>query len=102
MASLKKIIYIVGINTVNDDIKFMSMRQIADHLDDEEGDYAVRYNRVSSQISQFRKLFNLKRIGGRKFFRLSPQGTKFFNKIKDIYDPVLDKLLISPDKIEVI
>ncbi len=96
MASLKKIVYIVGTVTSGDDSKYMTARDIGTHFDDEDN----ILNRVRSQI-QGCNLFAVKRIGGRNFWKLNKNGEKYFNNIKDSYDPVTDKLLFQADKIEV-
>ena len=97
MASLKKIIYIIGEVTLGDDTKYMSIRDICTYFDDETN----CYSRISSQLYGHPNLFTSKKLGGRIFWKLNANGRNYLSKFKDSYDPITDKLLFQPDKIEV-
>lgn len=104
MVSLKKVIYVVGTATGNDDTKYMSYNDICTYFDisEEGGDSVTLLNRVRSQVNAYKNLFAVKRIGRRRIlFKLNANGKRYFNKIKDFYDPITDRLLFQPDKIEV-
>ena len=101
MASLKKIMYVIGSFTLDDENKYMSVKDISQHFD-EDCDYTTLCNRLRSQLINHKNIFAIKRVGGRIFWRLNANGKNYLNKFKDVYDPVTDRLLFQPDKIEVI
>lgn len=104
MVSLKKVIYIVGTVTGDDNNKYMSFNDICTYIDiDQEGCDPVALNsRVRSQVNAYKNLFAVKRISNRRIlFRLNANGKRYFNKIKDFYDPINDRLLFQPERIEV-
>ena len=59
------------------------------------------YNRISSQITNHPNLFSKKMVWGRIFWKLNANGRNYLNKFKDSFDPINDKFLFEPDKIEV-
>lgn len=100
MPSLRKILYIIGTVTDGDDTKYMSVKDVCLHINDNE-DERVTINRVFSQVNAHKNLFATKRIGKNVLWRLNLNGKKYLNKFKDFYDPNTDRLLFQPDKIEV-
>ena len=100
MASLKKIIYVIGSLTLDDESKYMSVKDISQHFD-EDCDHNTLRDRIRSQLVNHRNIFAIKRIGGRTFWRLNANGKKYLNKFKDDYDSITDRMLFQPDKIEV-
>lgn len=101
MASLKKILYVIGLATNGDDTKYMSINDICEHFSDESSNHKVLANRINSQIGHHMNLFAVKRIGKRKFWKLNANGNNYLNKFKDVYDPNTDRMLFQPDRIEV-
>lgn len=102
MASLKKILYVIGLATNGDDTKYMSIKDISDHFSDESSDYKIIANRINSQICSHMNLFAVKRIGKRKYWKLNANGKNYLDKFKDFFDPNTDRMLFQPAKIEVI
>lgn len=96
MASLKKILYIIGVATDGDESKFISIPDICTHFDEDN-----IYSRVSSQLNHHPNLFAKKIVGGRNFWKLNANGKNYLNKFKDSYDPVTDRFLFQVSKIEV-
>lgn len=100
MISLKRLVYYIG-DVTHDEETYMSVKDMCNFFPDEGCDYQTIYNRIASQINGHRNMFAVKKDNGRNFWRLSANGYRYLNKFKDVYDPVTDKLLFQPEKIEV-
>jgi len=100
MISLKRIVYYIDEATSEKD-EYMSIKDICGYFSNEDCDHITMANRISSQIHSHRNMFAVKKVIGRNFWRLSANGYRYLNKFKDSYDPITDKILFQPDKIEV-
>jgi len=100
MVSLKRLLYIIGTVTGDDDTKYMSFNEICSYFD-ENCDHSTLLSRVRSQVNAHKNLFAIKRIGRNIFWRLNANGKNYLNKFKDAYDPNTDRMLFQPEKIEV-
>lgn len=97
MASLKKVIYIIDLLTSGDKDKFVSAREISLYFED-EGKQA--FDRVRSELNSCRPYFNIKRVKGRVFYRLSSNGNNYLDIFINTYDPVTDTVIMKPLNIE--
>ena len=101
MVSLKKLLYVVGTVTGDDDNKYMTFRDMCTHFDECDV-YETLLSRVRSQVNAHKNLFAVKRVGGRVFWKLNANGRNYLNKFKDSYDPINDRLLFKAENIEVL
>lgn len=101
MISLKRVVYFVD-DATSDEDTYMSIKDISTYFTDEDCDHKTVINRINSQIYNNRNLFTVKKIKGKVFWRLSANGYRYLNKFKDSYDPITDKLLFQPERIEVL
>ena len=101
MISLKRLVYYIDGATSEKD-KYISIKDMSIFFINEDCDYKTILNRIKNQLHGHRNMFAVNKIKGRVFWRLSANGYRYFNKWKDIYDPILDVVLILPNKIEVI
>ena len=100
MVSLKKLLYIVGTVTGNDDNKYMSFREMCSYFD-EGCDYKHLLSRVRSQVNSHENLFAIKRVGKRNvLWRLNANGKKYLDKFINSFDPVAD-IDLNPSKNQV-
>jgi hypothetical protein len=98
MASLNKIIYVLG-EVLSDDIsKYMSVNELSKYFSEEDNNK----NRIRNQLKGNFRFFSLKKVGKGVYYRLNGNGKNYYDRIKDVYDINTDTMLINPIRIELI